>query len=99
MQRIYVLATLIFLVSLPIGLGQCLYRDFEHPEKWDQDPMNDPRIYLSLLGAVVVASGAVLLRRSRVNARIKKCGALLNTVIEKQREGKWDEAEKALQQR
>jgi len=46
-------AYLTWLVMPPLFVYRIIY-DFRHPEEWGTDPYNDPRLYLPMLGVVVL---------------------------------------------
>jgi hypothetical protein len=53
------LLTILFALSIPLWYVPVILADLAHPERWDEDWMHDPRIYLPML-AVVVVLGLVM---------------------------------------
>ena len=48
------LLALLFLISIPTWYVPVILDDLANPERWDSDICHDPRIYLPMLGGVVV---------------------------------------------
>jgi hypothetical protein len=100
MQRLYVLVTVVFLVGAPVRLGWLLYHNLQHPETWEQDWRDDPRVYMTVLIVGCGIPGLMMWRDARKFMRTKerqaRLGAILDVVRQKQAEGQWEEAERWL---
>jgi hypothetical protein len=53
MNRFFYWLAIVFFVVSPFWYGAVIYHDCTHPETWG-DWQHDPRIYLPMLGAVVI---------------------------------------------
>jgi hypothetical protein len=90
-----------FIAYVTFGMAYRLHEDFSHREQWGKDMNTDPRVYLTAWGLGAVICIVVLRRVGRESRRnenrlreIEK--GIQRDVVDKQREGKREEAMQAM---
>jgi hypothetical protein len=68
MDRIYNFVTVLFLLAIPFWYVPVMYHDLSHPELWN-DWMHDPRLYLPVLGVVLLCCVAFGVRNRCIRSR------------------------------
>ena len=98
MKRVYEFVAITFWVVGTPWYGLLVFDDLMHPDRWDDGPLHDPRIYLPLMlcvGLFVAWSVWSQHRRQieidRMIVRTAKLKEFVETVDRQRAEGKWDE--------
>lgn len=99
MKRIYEFVAITFWVVGTPWYGWLVIDDLLHPERWDADPLHDPRIYLPFMLLTILFMAWCVWDEVRTEkqfdrerARNAKEKWFFDTVKRLRAEGRWDEA-------
>ena len=69
MNRIWIILAVLFVMVSPFWYMPVIIDDLRHPDIWNEDRTHDPRIYLPVLGCLVLFGVAWAGRRWQVHLR------------------------------